>query len=124
MKRTPKGGTQISVVEADETFVGKARLGAPRFFQCRWLCPPPGRLDDNERGGDIRSKRIENVTRAEVMKMIRENVDPASTLHTDGAMHYKFPASDVVAGHESVDHSTAAYVCKGKRAVEDLHQYS
>jgi transposase-like protein len=108
----PLGGDGF-VVEADETFVGK-KDGKRKAPGAGGYAHKIAVLSLTERGGDIRSKRIENVTRAEVMKAIRENVDPASTLHTDGAQHYKFPAIDVVADHESVDHATA-YVRQGKR---------
>ncbi len=52
-----------------------------------------------ERGGKIRSFKLGGNTRAEILPVIRANVDPASTLHTDGAQVYKFTGM----AHESVD---------------------
>jgi len=111
----PLGGDGF-VVEADETFLQTAD-GKRKHPSAGGYAHKMAVLSLTERGGDIRSRRIENVNRAEIMKAIRENVDPASTLHTDGAQHYKFPSTDIVADHESVDHAKA-YVRKTKRGVK------
>ena len=111
----PLGGDGF-VVEADETFVGKAD-GKRKAPGAGGYAHKMAVLSLTERGGDIRSKRIENVTRAEIVKAIQENVDPASTLHTDGAQHYK--GIWAVEDHESVDHSKQ-YVRKGKHG-EKVH---
>ena len=50
-------------------------------------------------------------TKAEIVATIRANVDPASTLHTDGAQAYKYTMA--VAAHEAVDHAKE-YVRPGK----------
>lgn len=106
---SPIGGAG-KVVEADETYLLKAdgkrkHPGAGGYGHKMKV------LSLTERGGNIRSKRIENATSAEIKGMIRENVHPDSILHTDGAPAYKFPT--MVADHESVDHATQ-YVRKGK----------
>jgi hypothetical protein len=44
-----------------------------------------------ERGGDTRSTVLKEVTKGDVVKAIQRNVDPASTLHTDGSNLYTFP---------------------------------
>ena len=105
----PLGGAG-QVVEADETYLLKAdgkrkHPGAGGYGHKMKV------LSLTERGGRIRSKRIESATAYEIKGMIRENVHPESILHTDGAPAYKFP--DMVAAHESVDHATQ-YVRKGK----------
>ncbi|MEJ1969771.1 MAG: IS1595 family transposase [Rhizomicrobium sp.] len=98
------------VVEADETFLqtkdGKRKAPGAGGYAHKIVV-----LSLTERGGRIRSRKIETVTKAEIAERIRADVDPASILHTDGAQHYKF--IDGVAAHESVDH-VKTYVRKGK----------
>jgi hypothetical protein len=50
---------------------------------------------------------------AGIKAKLRENIDPASTLHTDGSQAYKSTQGHVVAKHESVDHSKGEYVRGG-----------
>ena len=105
----PIGGAG-KVVEADETYLLKAdgkrkHPGAGGYGHKMKV------LSLTERGGNIRSKRIEDGTKAEIVAALRANVHPESILHTDGAPAYKFTLA--VADHESVDHSTQ-YVRKGK----------
>ncbi len=110
----PLGGDGF-VVEADETYVGKKdgkrkAQGAGGYAHKRTV------LSLTERGGKIRSFRLGGNTKAEIVQAIRENVDPASVLHTDGAPAYKYTLA--VADHESVDHSKE-YVRQGK--TEKVH---
>ena len=55
-----------------------------------------------ERGDQIRPFKIGSASREHIAPVIRAIVDPASTLHPDGANVYKFVD---VAKHEAVDHS-------------------
>jgi transposase-like protein len=97
----PLGG-EGKIVEADETFLGKSiktrrKPGQPR---------PVAVLSLVERGGAISSVALKGeANRVEIMKAIRAKVDPSSSLHTDGAQHYKFPHPNDVADHQSVDHN-------------------
>lgn len=96
----PMGGDGF-VVEADETELAPSRKTRPR--------PRAKNLKFVslvERGGQVRSKRITGAKGsigAEVAKALRENVDEASTLHTDGAQFYK-TAWDADK-REAVDHN-------------------
>jgi transposase-like protein len=95
----PLGGDGF-VVEADEAYIGKKdgkrkHKGAGGYAHKRTV------LSLVERGGQIRSFKLGGNTRAEILPVIKANVDPASTLHTDGAQVYKFTGM----AHESVDHA-------------------
>ncbi len=94
----PLGGDGF-VVEADEAYIGKKdgkrkHRGAGGYAHKRTV------LSLVERGGQIRSFKLGGNTKAEIVATIRANVDPASTLHTDGAQVYKFTGM----AHEAVDH--------------------
>jgi transposase-like protein len=93
----PLGG-EGQIVEADETELSPSRKSRPR-----------ARKDNKkfvslvERGGRVRSKVItgaELPIGLEVRHALYTNVDRKTTLHTDGAQHYKFQMPN----HESVDH--------------------
>jgi transposase-like protein len=96
----PLGGDGF-VVEADETELAPSRKTRPR--------PRAKNLKFVslvERDGKVRSKRITGASGSiatEVRKAIRENVDEASTLHTDGAQMYEYTLA--VEHHEAVNHN-------------------
>lgn len=95
----PLGGDGF-VVEADETEIAPSRKSRPRKRAKNLKF-----VSLVERDGKVRSKRITGAKgsiASEVRKALRENVDAASTLHTDGAQMYKFTLA--VEHHESVDH--------------------
>lgn len=105
----PLGGDGF-VVEADETYIGKKdgkrkRDGAGGYSHKRTV------LSLVERGGQIRSFKLGSPTRYEIAAAIRANVDPASTLHTDGSKIYHGLAH--TDGHEAVDHNKT-YVRKAE----------
>lgn len=109
----PLGGDGF-VVEADETYVGKK--DGPKGRKA----PGAGGAGHKravlslvERGGKIRSFKLGAPSAAEIKSKIMANVDPASTLHTDGSRVYTgYP---VTALHESVDHNKT-YVRQGQDA--------
>jgi transposase-like protein len=69
-----------------------------------------------ERGGMQRSVVLQSPpAHPEIRKAIKENVDPASTLHTDGAQYYKHTL--VVAKHQSVNHAKSEYARKTEGGV-------
>lgn len=102
---TPMGG-KGKVVEADETFIGKRegvkmkRGGYGHKFRVLSLI---------ERGGEARSIRLYKVSKAEIEAFMVKNVDPASSLMTDTAVHYKKKGYPV-ASHEMVNHHAGEYV--------------
>jgi transposase-like protein len=111
----PPLGGKGKVVEADEAYIGKKdgkagrKLpGAGGYGHKRTI------LSLVERGGKIRSFKLGGNTKHEIVAAIRATVDPASTLHTDGAPAYKFTGA--VAAHEAVDHNKT-YVREGKSGV-------
>lgn len=104
----PLGGDGF-VVEADETFL----TNSPKTKKRPGYQHKIALLSLSEREGRQRSVVLENPpARSEIMAEIKKHVDPATTLHTDGANYYKFPL--VVAKHESVNHSAGEYARKGK----------
>jgi transposase-like protein len=105
----PLGG-HGKIVEADETYLLKAD-GKKKHPGAGGYAHKMQVLSLTERGGHIRSKRMVDGTKAEIVAALRATVDPASILHTDGAQAYKFTGA--VAAHESVDHSKQ-YVRKAK----------
>ncbi len=115
----PLGG-EGKIVEADETFLqtkdGKRKHPSAGGYQHKIAV-----LSLTERGGSIRSGKIESVTKSEIVSHLQAKIDPASILHTDGAQHYKFTGA--VADHEFVDHSKT-YVRKSKRTGNKVHTNS
>lgn len=104
----PLGGDGF-VVEADETEIAPSRKSRPRARAKNLKF-----VSLVERDGRVRSRRImggKKSIRAEVADALHAQVDPASTLHTDGAQHYKF--LPLVDRHESVDHNKE-FVREGK----------
>ncbi len=106
----PPLGGYGKIVEADETYIGKADGKRKRPMQGGYHHKMKV-LSLVERGGNVRSKRIKDGTKLEITDIIRANVDPASILHTDGAGMYK--NTGAVRIHESVDHANE-YVRPGK----------
>lgn len=104
----PLGGDGF-VVEADETELSPSRKTRVRGGRSR---------DKNkrfvsliERDGRVKSKVIGDRGMHEVRQAIHDHVDPASTLHTDGAHVYRFVMP--WGQHEAVDHDKQ-YARKGK----------
>ena len=107
----PIGGAG-KIVEADEVELGRSHKSKkrPRHHNKRFVALV-------ERGGAVRSVVIDGANSPEIRAAIARHVDPASTLHTDGAQVYKYsdlPApTGIVAKHEAVDHNKA-YARKGE----------
>lgn len=108
----PPLGGEGKIVEADEAYIGKKdgpkgrkHTGSGGAGHKRAV------LSLVERGGKIRSFKLGSTLGKDIRPILYANVDPASTLHTDGAPVYKFTGA--VAAHESVDHNKT-YVREGK----------
>jgi transposase-like protein len=100
----PMGGAG-SVVEVDETFIGRLE-GVPK--------QKDGSADKNvvltlvERGGPARSFHVASTRRADVEGIMRANIRKESRLMTDEARHYKAIGREF-ASHESVNHHEKEY---------------
>src|SRR5665213_542659 len=104
----PLGG-QGKIVEADETYIGRAD-GKPR----RKFAGSNSKMKIVslvERDGKVRSQRVKDATKLTIKDILSANVDPASILHTDGAGLYT--DTGLVRIHEAVDHNKT-YVREGK----------
>ena len=98
---TPLGG----VVEADETLVGGKVKGKGRGYRENKTTV----FGMIERGGDMMAKVVPNVKRRTLEPIIRENVEPGTTIHTDELRTYlKLSAAGYT--HESVNHGAGEYV--------------
>jgi len=98
----PPLGGEGKIVEADEAYIGKKdgkrkAKGSGGYGHKRTV------LSLVERGGKVRSFKVGSSKREHLAPVIAANVDPASTLHTDGAQVYRF--TSVTGGHEAVDHN-------------------
>jgi transposase-like protein len=109
-----KLGGPGKIVEADETYYGRPEVPLP--------VAPKGTRNKSkvrkntravvalvERGGKSRVFHVGNADKATVSRIVRENVDPASRLHTDESKLYK-GADEAFASHETVKHSAKEYV--------------
>lgn len=112
----PLGG-EGKIVEADETFFGqqkgkkKAKGGYGHKMKVLSLV---------ERGGKVRSLRLNDVTRKEIAKKVTANVHRESRLMTDTAQYYKNDLG--FAGHEKVNHYKGEYV-RGDAYTNTLEGY-
>ncbi len=111
---TPLGG-EGKVVEADETYYGKPAISPTlRTDGTPFLKGGAKRRNSRpvvalvERGGRAKVFHVAVADKATVSKIVRENVHPASRLHTDESRLY-IGSADVFASHETVRHSTGEY---------------
>jgi len=108
-------GGEGKVIEADETFVGRA--GDPKdvvFVNGKGWVRRGG--DDEmivmtlvERGGKARSVHVSRVSADELNKVLADKASPQSSLMTDEAKGYITPGKRF-ASHETVNHSAEEYV--------------
>jgi transposase-like protein len=99
----PMGGSG-SIVEVDETFIGRkkgveVKQGTRHKHAVLTLV---------ERGGSARSFHIENVSKDEIIPIVKENIDRETHVMTDEAKRYEQIGKDF-ADHGSVDHSREEY---------------
>lgn len=108
MTRSPLADKLSGVVESDETYIGGRETGVG-----------PGRpglgsrktpiLTFVERNGEARSRIMSRVTRENIERALKEDVDPAAILMTDELPTYRAPGR-LFAGHETVQHGKREYV--------------
>lgn len=108
------GGT----VEADETFIFRKknypRVGGGVSHKLAVMALV-------ERGGNVRSVKIDRVTSREVRKIVRDNVSPSARLMTDTATYYRHGGFNT-AEHHSVNHMGGEYV-RGDAHTNTLEGY-
>lgn len=119
----PPMGGEGQVVEVDETYHGKVQYPAEfrkdggEFAKTRKRGHGGGRGPANkraivsliERGGQARTFHVEEANVATVAKIVRDNVDRRSKLHTD-ASHLYLGVGREFAEHGRVQHSLGEYV--------------
>jgi transposase-like protein len=111
-------GGEGKIVEADETYIGRKagwrrhRGGGAHKMKVLSLV---------ERGGPVRSVRMEAITSSDVAEVLRRNVSRKSRLMTDEANYYKQVGTEF-ARHEAVNHSAGEYV-RGEAHTNTLEGY-
>jgi len=102
------GGGRI--IEIDETAQGRIE-GAPKFAPRKKGGYGRTVLTLVERGGSARSFHVGGTTLAEIMPVIRANVNRESAVMTDAASWYKFLGAYVdLASHDVINHDKDEYV--------------
>lgn len=115
-KLAPMGGAG-STVEMDETYHGKVETPRDITTSGRPYTKSGKNGPANkraivalvERGGKVRTFHVEHADQATVTKIVNENLDRESRLHTDESRLYSRIA-DHVAEHDTVRHSSGEYV--------------
>jgi transposase-like protein len=124
----PPLGGEDKVVEADETYFGKV-AEAPitkadgRHYKRRVASPLHKRVIVAlvERGGPVRSFHIAFANKENVAKVVRDNVDRESRLHTDESNFY-FNVGKEFATHEKVHHASKEYA-RGDVTTNTIESY-
>jgi transposase-like protein len=102
----PMGGAGGSgIVEADETFIGTKKGGKKR----RGYGHKNAVLSLVERGGNVRSVHVSDVTAKTLLPIVNENIAKEARVMTDDAAAY-YKKLDGFASHETVNHSADEYV--------------
>jgi transposase-like protein len=100
----PMGGNG-SVVEVDETFIGKR---GNHKAKAGWVHHKNTVLTLVERGGSARSFHIDEATKENIVPIVRENIARETHLMTDEARRYQSIGKEF-ASHSVVDHSRKEY---------------
>lgn len=106
----PLGGGG-SVVEVDETFIGKPDriyIKGKGWQGQRGTGTKRKIITLVERGGRARSFKVDNFKPEVIRKVLFENISPETRLHTDEAHHYRKPGREFAA-HERVIHCQNEY---------------
>jgi transposase-like protein len=111
---TPMGGAG-SIIEADETYFGKAEVMTPSKHRRGRPYIHKGKFKNNrpivslvERGGSVRSFHVPVADAANVAAIVRANVHRESRLQTDESRLYPVVGKEFAA-HEAVNHSINEY---------------
>ena len=106
----PLGG-EGQVVESDETYIGPPAwvyTNDRGWIQANTVDHKRKVLTLVERRGRARSFVVDSLKAEDVRKVLLQNVDTASEIHTDEARHY-YKATRDFAGHLTVNHSEQEY---------------
>jgi transposase-like protein len=115
-KLAPMGGNG-SIVEMDETYHGKVAVprdvttsGRP-YTKSGKSGPSNKRaiISLVERGGKVRSIHVEHADQSTITKIVKENLDRETRVHTDESRIYS-RLEQQVAEHRSVNHRSGEYV--------------
>ena len=110
----PIGGAG-KVVEVDETYIGGKegnKHANKRAAKKDVFGPKEAVVSLVERGGEVRSFHVPNVTAKTLRAVIVKHADRASHLMTDGARMYPALGREF-SSHSAVDHSSGEYVRHG-----------
>jgi transposase-like protein len=112
---TPPMGGEGKIVEADETYFGKADQPRPSPQRKGRPFIHKGHFKNNrpivalvERGGRVRSFHVPVATAENVAHIVRENIHRETRLHTDESKLYPAVGKEFAA-HETVNHSAKEY---------------
>jgi len=112
----PLGG-EGKIVEADETYYGNVEKAHRRTRRTDGRpFTKSGKASNKrpivslvERGGNVRSFHVPVASKAEVSKIVRENIAQESRLHTDESTLYP-DVGDLFSAHKTVKHTAGEYV--------------
>lgn len=103
-------GGEGKVVEMDETYYGQKEIVKKRTKRGKPAhSSKPSIVSLVERGGNVRSFHVDRADKVAVTKIINDNIDRRTRLHTDEAPIYK-DAHKQVADHQRVRHASGEYV--------------
>lgn len=105
------GNPLTGIVEVDETYIGgKARnVIDQKSRKEAWANKAPV-VALVERGGNVRTIHVPDVTGKTLKNAIRDNVDRRARIMTDEAPQYQGIDREFAGGHETVKHSAKEYV--------------
>ena len=124
MSKEPLAGLLSGTVEVDETYVGgkpRKEHGAQKAKRGRGTKKVPV-VALVERGGRVRSHKIDRVNAATLKGAIRENVNRSSTIMTDEWRAYHGIGKEFDGGHHAVNHSKGEYV-RGDASTNEAESY-
>jgi len=122
MLQEPLASLLTGTVEVDETYVGgKPRKGTGPHKRGRGTRKTPV-VALVERGGRVRSKKMERLSGENLKAAVRENVHPLARIMSDELAAYKGIGKHFEGGHALVNHSRGEYA-RGDVHVNNAESY-